>query len=199
MPAGVALLVELGGVALGDAFGQAAAVLLGPGGLGDQLVPVRWIRAQDLAIAHDQGDPIGMKIVLKELERPAEVALPAVRVAGQEEVEAARSEVVEHRGHRRRAPHGSTAVGDLVHEPGVDQAVPLDEPVLLLALARRAVAVVLAGRRLADPARRPETTDVVDRSRQRLHAAGFFWIMPMSDTFALASSPSRRSWSGPSG
>ena len=45
-------------------------------------------------------------------------------------------------------------MGDLEHEPGVDEAVALDEAVLLLALARRAVAVVLARGRLADPARR---------------------------------------------
>ncbi len=75
-----------------------------------------------------------------------------------------------------RAPDGATAVRDLVHEPGVDEAVPLDEPVLLVTLARRAVAVVLAGRRLPDPAGRPEAADLVERTRQALHAAGSFWI-----------------------
>jgi len=84
--------------------------------------------------------------VLQQLKRPAEVALPAVGVAGQKEVEGPGARLGEHLGHRRRAPDGCPALRDLVHEPGVDEAVPLDEPVLLLALARRAVAVVLAGR-----------------------------------------------------
>jgi hypothetical protein len=55
-------------------------------------------------------------------------------------------------------------VGDLVDEPGVDEAVALDEPVLLLALAGRAIAVVLAGRRLADPAGDAKPADVVRAS-----------------------------------
>ncbi|HLX33740.1 MAG TPA: hypothetical protein VKR30_00690 [Candidatus Limnocylindrales bacterium] len=38
----------------------------------------------------------------------------------------------------------------------------LDEAVLLLALARRPEAVVLAGGRLADPAGDPQTSDVVE-------------------------------------
>jgi hypothetical protein len=37
-------------------------------------------------------------------------------------------------------------VGDLVLEPCVDEAMSLDEPVLLVALARRVIAVILAGR-----------------------------------------------------
>jgi hypothetical protein len=117
MATGIALLVELGGIALGDALRQSTAVLLGPCRLGDQLIAVGGIRAQDLPVAHDEGDAVGVKVVVEELECPAQVALPAIRVAGQEKAEPTRSEVVEHRRHRRRAPDRATAVSDLVHEP----------------------------------------------------------------------------------
>lgn len=70
-----------------------------------------------------QGDAIRVQLVLEELEAAAHVALPAVRVAGKEEVEAVRSEVLDHSGHRGRAPDSATAVGDLVQEPAVDEAV----------------------------------------------------------------------------
>jgi hypothetical protein len=77
--------------------------------------------------------------------------------------------------------------------------VALDGPILLLALAGWAVAVVLAGGRLADPARDTEAADLVERARQALHAAGSFLILDIRDTFALPSSPPRRSSDGPSG
>jgi hypothetical protein len=133
MAARIALLIELGGIALGDALREATAVLLGSGGFRDQLVPIGRIRAQDLPVTHHQSDTIRVQLVLKQLEGAAQVALPAVRVPGEQQVEATRPEVLYHRGHRRRAPDGATAVGDLVHEPGVDETVPLDESVLLLA------------------------------------------------------------------
>ena len=82
MATGIALLVELGGIALGDALRQSTAVLLGPCRLGDQLIPVRGIGAQDLPVAHDECDAVGVEVVLQELEGPPQVALPAVRVAG---------------------------------------------------------------------------------------------------------------------
>ncbi|MHB8671995.1 MAG: hypothetical protein ACYDAD_15795 [Acidimicrobiales bacterium] len=63
--AGVALLVELRGVALGNALREAAAVLLRPGRLGDQLVPVRGIGAQDLPVAHHQADTVRVQLVLE--------------------------------------------------------------------------------------------------------------------------------------
>ena len=100
------------------------------------------------------------------------------------------------------------AVGDLEHEPGVDEAVALDEAVLLLALARRAVAVVLAGRGLADPAGHAQPPDVVERAGQALHRAGFPHAAPasrfvsMTMTFALSGAEaklSRRISSGPPG
>ncbi len=99
-------------------------------------------------------------------------------------------------------------MGDLEDEPGVDEAVALDEAVLLLALARRAVAVVLAGRGLTDPAGDPQAPDVVERAGQALHRAGFLHAAPtsrfasMAMTFALSgpeAKRSRRIWSGPSG
>jgi hypothetical protein len=63
-------------------------------------------------------------------------------------------------------------VCDLEDEAGVDQAVALDEPVLLLALAGRAEAVVLAGGGLADPPRHAQTPDVVERAGQPPDSAG---------------------------
>jgi hypothetical protein len=90
MAARIELLVELGGVALGDALREPTAVLLRSGGLRDEIVPVGGVGAQDLPVAHHEGDPVRVQFVLKELKGPAQVALPAVRVPGEEEVEAAR-------------------------------------------------------------------------------------------------------------
>lgn len=149
-----------------------------------------------------------MQAVLQELERPPEVALPAVRVPGEEEVERPRLRLREHLGHRRRAPNGAATVGHLEHEPGVDEPVAVDEAVLLLALARRTAAVVLAGRRLADPAGHAQAPDVVERARQALQGAGFLHAAPasrfasMAMTFALSGATAKRSRrisSGPSG
>ncbi len=67
-------------------------------------------------------------------------------------------------------------MGDLVDEPGVDEPVPLDEPVLLLALARRA-----------------------DRPGQTLERTGFLHAAPasrfasMAMTFALSGPTAKRS------
>jgi hypothetical protein len=80
-------------------------------------------------------------------------------------------------------------VGGLEDEPRVDEPMALDEAVLLLALAGRAVSIVLPARRLADPTCRSKAADVVERCGQRVHAAGFrFGLVGMTDTFALASS-----------
>ena len=124
------------------------------------------IGGEDPPVAHDERHPGRVEVVLEQLERPAQVALPAVGVPGEEQVEGAGLGLGEHLGHRRRAPDRGAAVGDLEHEAGVDEAVALDEAVLLLALAGRAVAVVLAGRRLADPAGDAQSADVVERARQ---------------------------------
>jgi hypothetical protein len=90
-------------------------------------------------------------------------------------------------------------VGDLEGESGVDEAVPLDEAILLLALAGRAVAVVLACRRLADPAGGPQAADLVEGARQSLRAAVSFLGECIPVMFALPSRPSWRICSGPSG
>ena len=77
-------------------------------------------------------------------------------------------------------------MGDLEHEPGVDEAVAFDEAVLLLALAGGSETVVLAGRGLADPAGDTQTPDIVERARQALHAAVSFFVGCMATTFALS-------------
>jgi hypothetical protein len=61
--------------------------------------------------------------------------------------------------------NGRSAVGDLEHEPRVDEAMALDESILLLALAGRPIALVLAGSRLTDPARSAEAGHVVQGAR----------------------------------
>ena len=57
----------------------------------------------------------------------------------------------------------------------------------------------LARGRLAYPARRPEPADLVERTREWLHAAGGRRVVSTIGMFALASSPSRHICSGPSG
>src|SRR6266542_3181173 len=140
-----------------------------------------------------------MEVVVEELERPPQVPLPAVGVAREKEVEAAAPGLGQHLLHRRRAPDRRPALGDLERQARVHQSVALDEAVLLLALAGRPEAVVLAGGGLADPAGRPQTPDLVERAGQSIHAAGGRLDDRMRRIFPLASSPSRRIWSGPSG
>ena len=59
--------------------GRWAAVLLRSDRLGDQLVPVRRIGAQDLAVAHHHCDAIRVQLVFEQFDGPAQIALPAVR------------------------------------------------------------------------------------------------------------------------
>ncbi|HEU4571619.1 MAG TPA: hypothetical protein VFR93_02960 [Candidatus Limnocylindrales bacterium] len=151
----VRVAIELRGIPVGDPLRQAAAVPLGTRRLGDQLVPVTGVRREDPPVAHDEGDAGRVEAVFEQLEGPAEVPLPAVGVPGEQQVERAGPRLGEHLRHRRRAPDGGPAVGDLEHEPGVDEAVAVDEAVLLLALAGRGEAVVLARGRLTDPAGDP--------------------------------------------
>ena len=74
-------------VAFGDPFREPAAVLPDSYRLGDQLVPVVRIGADDPAVAHHESDPCRMKVVFRELQGPPQVALPAVRISGEQEVE----------------------------------------------------------------------------------------------------------------
>jgi hypothetical protein len=55
-------------------------------------------------------------------------------------------------------------LGHLEDSPGVNEAMALDEAVLLLALAGGSEAIVLAGGGLANPASCPESADVVHRA-----------------------------------
>ncbi|HEX5015117.1 MAG TPA: hypothetical protein VFV72_13275 [Candidatus Limnocylindrales bacterium] len=76
--AGVVAVVELRGVAVGDALRQAAAVLLRAGCLRDELVPVLRVGGEDPPVAHHQCDPCRVQAVFKELEGAAQVPLPTV-------------------------------------------------------------------------------------------------------------------------
>ena len=149
----VVVAVELRRIAIGHPLGEAEGVPLRRRRLGHELVPVVGVGREDAPVAHDERHPGRMKVIFEKLEGPAQVALPAVGVPGEDQVEGARpwpgasiSFMV------ARAPDRRAALGDLEHEAGVDEAVALDEAILLLALAGRAVAVVLAGGGLADPA-----------------------------------------------
>ena len=140
-----------------------------------------------------------MEVVIEELERAAEVALPAVGVAGEQEFESAGLRLREHLVHRRRAPDGSAAVSNLEDEPRVDEAVPHDEAVLLLALAGGAIAIVLAGCGLTNPACHAETGNIVEGARQVVHAAGDCSRSDIRVMVDRPSSPSRRSCATPFG
>ena len=206
MAARVVVVVELRGVAVGDPLGQAAAVLLGAGGLRDRARPSRAGRSDRIRRSHmTRATPAGWRpssrssrvrrrLRCQRSEYPARSRSNAPAFAS-----ASISVIVAERQTVR------AAVGDLEHQPGVDEAVALDEAVLLLALARRAVAVVLAGGRLADPARDAQAPDVVERAGQALDGTGCLtprgpsrsW--PSRTPSLCASRPSRRIWSGPPG
>ena len=188
----VGVVVELRGVAVADPLREPAAVPLGARGLGHELVPVVRVGRENPSVAHDEGHADRVQPVLQELEGPAKVPLPAVGVAGEEQIERAGTSPGEHLGHRRRAPYRRPAVGDLEDEPGVDEAVALDEAVLLLALARWPEAVVLADGGLSDPPGHAQPPDVVERARQALHAAVSFFGGCIPVMIALPSRPSRR-------
>lgn len=115
-----------------------------------------------------------MEDVLDDLERPAKVALPAVEIARQEEVELAGLGCPRQRRHGIGLPDRPPRVGDRELKAGVDQVVPLDEAVHVLVLARWTVSVELLSPRLPHPARRAETLEVVERSvrSDTPHAAG---------------------------
>jgi hypothetical protein len=57
-------MLVLRAVAVADPVTQAAAVALGGGRLGDELIPVIPVRREDAAIAHDEGDAGWMQVVL---------------------------------------------------------------------------------------------------------------------------------------
>ncbi|HEY8871167.1 MAG TPA: hypothetical protein VIM30_17490 [Candidatus Limnocylindrales bacterium] len=111
------------------------------------------VRTQDPPVAHHECHAYRVQAVLKQLEGPTEVPLPSIGVPREKQVEGTGPRFGEHLGHRRRAPDRRAAVGDLEGEPGLEEAVALDEAILLLALAGGSEAVVLANRGLPDPAR----------------------------------------------
>jgi hypothetical protein len=166
----VALLRPLARVPLPDPAGQAAAVALSVLRLVDELVPVAIGGGEDLLVAEVHGDASRMEGVLEQLERPAQVALPARDVAHEQDVELAALRRAEHGRHLGRAVHRPPGVGGAPGESGVDEAEPRDRPVLELGLGLGTVAVELAGRALADPAGGAGTGEVLDRCGQALHA-----------------------------
>ena len=105
------------------------------GRLGHEFVPIVRVGAQDSPVAHHECHADRVQTVLKQLEGPAEIALPSVGVPSEEQIEGPGTGFGEHLVHRWRAPDGGTALGNLEHQVGVDEAVALDEAILLLALA----------------------------------------------------------------
>ena len=75
----------------------------------------------------------------------------------------------------------------------------VDQAVLLLALAGRAVPVVLPGGRLADPPGHPQTSDIVERAGQAPQGARFSLAAPSTRfastamTFVLSGATAKRS------
>jgi hypothetical protein len=191
--------LELGGVAVADPLREAAAIAFGSRSFRHELVPVVGIRREDASVAHDEGHPGRVQPILQELEGPSQVALPAIGVPRQEQIEPPGARLDEHLGHGRGAPDGGPAVGHLEDQSSVDEAVALDEAILLFALAGRSEAVVLPCGGLADPAGYPEPTDVVERPRQSVDAALAFRGVGIPVIFALPARASRRICSRPSG
>ena len=70
-------VAELRRIAVGDPLAKSTAVPLRLVSLGDHLVPVPRIGAEQATIAHDPGDTGRVKGVLDQLEGPPKVALPA--------------------------------------------------------------------------------------------------------------------------
>jgi hypothetical protein len=144
-----------------------------------------------------------MELVVEKLECPSQVALPAVGVAGQEEVERASPRLGQHGRHRLRTVDRPPAVRDLEDESGVDEPVARDEAVLLGSLTRRSEALVLPRRGLADPARGTQSADIVERRRELSHF-GRSWVGRRRTTrmFTMSSVIARsaiRTEGGPSG
>jgi len=102
--------------------------------------------------------------VLDRNEGLLEVAQEAAHVADDEHVEGARLRRRHHRFPRRSAPcRGPAGGSNGPLEGAVRETVPGDGAVLLFALGIRAESVPLSGGRLAEPARRPHSADLVER------------------------------------
>jgi hypothetical protein len=83
-------VAELRGIAVGDPLAKSTAVSLRLMSLGDHLVPVPRVGAEQATIAHDPGDTGRVKGVLDQLEGPPKVALPAIEVTSQQDVKGSR-------------------------------------------------------------------------------------------------------------
>ena len=143
----IGIAVVAGLVAVRDPFAEAATVDLGSVRLADHLVPVMGVAGQQAPVAHDESHARRVEGILDEFQEAAQVALPAIGVAGEEDVESAGAGGGQHGGHGGMAPHRPTRGRDLPGQAGVDQGEALGEALHLLALAVRAIPVeLLAGR-----------------------------------------------------
>ena len=134
--------------------------------LADELVPGGRVGGEEAFIGEEDDDPGGMEMVLDRDERLLEVAQEATDVAHDEDVEGTSGGRADHRLPGGGAPGGGPPTG--CHrplEPGIDEGIPFDGPVLLLALGIGAEVVPLPGGRLAEPPGRPHPGQVVELSR----------------------------------
>ena len=163
----------LRGVALAHTLRQLPAVGLGLVGLADELVPAPWVRGEQPFIGEEHDDPRGVEMVLDRDERLLQVAQEAADVADDEDIEGATLGGGDHRLPGRGPPgRGPSRGGHRPLQPGIDEAIAFDGPVLLLALGIGTEVVPLAGRGLAEPSGRPHPGEVVKLSGQRsFHAA----------------------------
>ena len=112
-------------------------------------------------------------MVLDRDERLLEVEQEATDVAHDEDVEGTALGRADHRLPRGGPPRrGPATGGHRPLDPGIHEGVPLDGPVLLLALGVGNEVVPLARRGLAEPPGRPHPRQVVELAGQDpLHAA----------------------------
>jgi hypothetical protein len=151
---GLAQAAALGGQTLGYAAPQLAAVGLGLVGFADEVVPAIGIGGDDPLIGEQDGYSCGVEVIHSN-EGLLEVPLEPAHIADQEQVVSARPRSLGHGRELRCLVYGPPRCRALPGEAGIDQAIPLDDPVLKLPLGVGAPVVVLARGGLADPAGYP--------------------------------------------
>jgi hypothetical protein len=173
MAAGIPLLAEL----RGEALLRPPTMLPEPGlralRLVDQLVPGSVVAREQLLVVEPDDDAGRMQVLLEQVECLAEVALPTVGSCDDQDVEGAGGRSLDHGPHRRRGVDRRAALRRRPGEPGVLETEAGDRAVDLLPLDLRPIAVVLASRRLTDPARRPQAPELGDgRGQPGRHRIG---------------------------
>ncbi len=135
--------LELRTVSVPDLLPEVVAVVLRVERLGLHLLPVLRIARDESPVRHHPGHPVRMQHVLDDLERLAQVALPAVEVATDEHVERLGLNVLDELPHGQCLPHGLARVRDHVRRAAVHDPEPLAKHGAVAPLRVAVVAVEL--------------------------------------------------------